>query len=153
MSTENSEKLALIASTLDTVAKDTAIAKDTVMLVQSAMESLALSSRDGSTASMKMATIMEEREKRAAIADEAALVREEKLSDQKGKVWRSVADNWKIVLLGLALFLNPASLGKLYELGLLAPLGVPAPTAVAAVMPAPVAAPVSLPVQPAVSEP
>ncbi len=102
----------------------------------------------GSTAQIQMAAIMAEREKRAAAAEEARLRREEMAADRqdatRDKLMSWLGENWKVLGLGLILILNPASMGKLYELGLLAPFGVPAPAVVVPAVPA-AAAPVLAP--------
>lgn len=149
---------AVSGSLLARVADDVGSNRETLARHGAHLESINNYAEKGSTAQIEIATLMRERERRSAeeaVADrEAAALAAERQDATRDKVLNWFGENWKVLGLGLILILNPASMGKLYELGLLAPFGVPAPAMAAPVAVAPVAAapvmPVVLEAEPAV---
>ena len=136
------ERLADIKQTTERTEGTMIEMRERLTTVETALNSLQQTSKDTATASIRMADIAEERARREREDREARRLRAERKEERADKAWDRLtvwsADNWKGAVLVILLFVNPASLGKLYELGLLAPFGVPQPTAAApAIHPSP----------------
>jgi hypothetical protein len=151
--------LAKVEATVERIDAGVTKMGERVLSMEGALSSLDKHSRDTATASMRLAAIAEERF-RADQADRERQLRREELTAEherevRNKVLTWLGENYKMLGLGLILIFNPASIGKLYELGLLAPLGLGAPAPMAAAAAAPIPQPVHVPgpVAPAESNP
>ena len=141
------EKLARIESSTARTEAGVNEMQKSMQAMQTAMQSMEQTGRDTATASMRMATIAEERYKAEREEREARLRREEKQAEREAEMRGKFADwlsaNWMYIGIVAMFLLNPASLGKMYELGMLAPLGLqPAPVVQSPAAPAPLPAPV-----------
>lgn len=122
------EKLGQLDSALGRVEQGVIEMRDRVLAVEGSLSSLETHSRETAAASIRMATIAEERFRADQEERQARQRREEKSAEQdaelRGRAFAWFSENWKVVGLATLFLLNPASVGKMYELGFLAPFGL-----------------------------